>query len=306
MTFVILGLGWLLLGALVSPRGRRAIWRLRPRTQVAAALLAALGLVTVPLSALLLILSRVLTDAGPMSLLAQCRRVVTAILGAPWLRPGLTAALVLLSAALAGIGLGAISAWRSQASSWALIRHKRDRCVVVPSDEAFAFTAGLVRPRVVVSQGLLGSVPAEWPGIVLAHEEAHRRGRHPLLIFVAESLARGIPLVPMRWAADTLRLALEAVADDAASKQSGDPALVAEAVAGLALASAGAVPGFEGNEVQRVRRLLSQPAPPSGIVTTVLVAGLAGLLLFGAAHGVHCGETSIRSLAVYQCPLRLH
>ena len=175
------------------------------------------------------------------------------------------------------------------------------KLVVSDSAQRFVFTAGLLRPRVVVSRGLLDFTPAEWQPVILAHEHAHRRGRHPLLLFVAEALAGGLPLLPLRWAADLLRLSLEAVADEHAVRAVCDRALVAEAVGGLALAPAGATVGFEGNEVRRVRRQLAAPPPVRPIVGAALVAATFVLIGFAGAHAAHCGDASVRSLQTTQC-----
>jgi bla regulator protein blaR1 len=302
VTALVLMVAWLSLAALVTPRGTRAIWRLRPVAQAVVLLGVLVGMVAVPASALTVTLARGLgTVGGPGSFYRRCGRLVVAIVSEPWKRPELSASLVALAALAGAIALGAVSGWRSQRSAARLARRPAGGPIVVDSPAPVAFTAGLLRPRVVVSRGLLDSLSAEWRSVLLAHEEAHRRGRHPLLIFVAESVARGLPLPATRRAADALRLALEALADDHASQRTGDEGLVAEAVAGIALASVSALPGFEGDEVRRVRRLLDPPKPASRLTTPGMMLGLLVLLVFAGGHALHCGRLSIEALRVSGC-----
>ncbi|MGH2603260.1 MAG: hypothetical protein ACRDJ9_28240, partial [Dehalococcoidia bacterium] len=116
-----------------------------------------------------------------------------------------------------------------------------------------------------------------------------------------ETLARGLPLLPLRWAADQLRLSLEAVADEHAARAVRDRALVAEAIGGLALVPVGGTVGFEGNEVRRVRRLLTAPRPVRPMVGAALVVVTLTLIGFAGAHAAHCGDASVRSLQTTQC-----
>lgn len=121
------------------------------------------------------------------------------------------------------------------------------------------------------------------------------------MILVAESLARGIPLAPVRWAADALRLSLEAIADESASRNVGSRAMVAEAIAGLALASSGAAAAFEGDEVNRVRRLLDPPRRRRALTAGMVLTAAMGLFLLAGGHAVHCTGTSVQALGVKQC-----
>jgi hypothetical protein len=219
----------------------------------------------------------------------------------PLARPDVTLLFLLLAVGTGGIVVGAVCAWRSQSSARRLARTGSGNLVVADSVQRFAFTAGLLRPRVVVSRGVLEQAPAGWRSVILAHEHAHRRGRHPLLVFAAEALARGVPLLPLRWAADQLRLTIEAVADEHATRAVRDRGLVAEAIGGLALAPAGGNVDFEGNEIRRVRRLLAAPSSVHPIVGAALVVTTFALIGFAGAHAAHCGDASVRSLQVTQC-----
>lgn len=304
MKFAILFVGWIALATLVSPAGSRYIWRFRPRVQAVVAIAANVALALVPVSALAVALSTALAQIpASRSFLDRCGMLLMGLVDKPLANPGASLTLLLLALAPLGLAVGVIRAWRSQAASRKLAQTGTGPLVLAGSDQHFAFTAGLIRPRVVISRGLMNQMPSEWQPVVLAHEEAHRRGRHPLAIFLSEAVALGIPLLPFRWAADMVRASFESLADEHAARTLGNRTLVAEAIAGLALASVGATAGFEGNEVARVRRLLSDTRSTHPAIATALVMGIFGLIGFSGAHLAHCGDESVRELQVAQCQL---
>ncbi|MGH2627691.1 MAG: M56 family metallopeptidase, partial [Anaerolineales bacterium] len=219
-------------------------------------------------------------------------------------QPSITFALGLLVAGAVAITSGVVGSWRSQARSRALIKSHQGGLVVVPCDEMFAFTAGFLRPKVVASSSLLNSAPSEWREVVLAHEEAHRRGRHTLLLLIVESFARGLPLRPVRRGVEAFRLALEMTADESASRAVGSRELVAETVAGIALTPSAAGVGFEGDAVRRVQRLIAPERArlPFGLL---LPAAVIGVLAFTGGHAVHCGDAALQSLRAEGCRVHL-
>ncbi|HYN64573.1 MAG TPA: M56 family metallopeptidase, partial [Candidatus Limnocylindrales bacterium] len=78
------------------------------------------------------------------------------------------------------------------------------------------------RREVVLTSGALQVLDAEELTAVLAHEEAHLRGNHHLVIAAARGLRRAFPFVPLfRWAAQDVAELLEMLADDEASRRSG-------------------------------------------------------------------------------------
>src|SRR2546421_1854352 len=246
MSLVVLALGWLVLAVLVSPFGSAVLARFAPRLQAAAAFVACLCLAAIPAAVATMLLARDLSGPGPV--IRRYGTLLSAVVTDPLARPQVTLALATVVAGVLGLGLGLLGAWRSQSASRRLAVAERGPLVTVASSaDRFAFTAGLLFPRVVISEGLVRAAPEPWRRIVLAHEEAHRRGRHPLLLFAVESLARGLPLVPLRWGADAVRLALEFVADDHALAEVGTREDVAEANAGMALAPAVGTVSFEGH-----------------------------------------------------------
>lgn len=299
MTLALLAVAWFGVTALVGRRGARLTTGLGPRGRAAAAVFAAVALVIIPVSGAAVLLKEALATTGGSGL-EGCGRLLTAVVQDPIARPGVTASLLLSAAVPLRLVVGVRSAWRSQVRSRQLARRGSGRLVVAPGAERLAFTAGLLRPRIVVSGSLLASVPDEHRRVVLAHEEAHRRWRHPLLLFIVEALAAALPLPSMRASARMLRLALESVADDRAVSAVGSRSVVAEAIAELALDPAPA-PGFEGQEVARVRRLLDPPSTRRGLGAAVVVLGLLGAVAFAGTHAVHCAATSTDTLAVVQC-----
>jgi|GEM_PF-5415772 len=304
MTILFLALCWISLATLVHPRSGRLLARLRPGARAIVLIGSIVGLITIPASAVVITLATGLQTIGTEgSPLSRCGRLIVAVLARPLSRPDLSLSFLALTLGAAAVAFGFTSAWRSQRNCRAAMSGLGQACVIMESNEPFAFTAGLMRPRIVLSTALLLRTPGEWIKVVFAHEEAHRKGRHPLLILVAEALARAFPIPALRWAADSFRLALEELADESAAARLGSRELVAEALAGLALASTGTSPGFEGNEVTRVRRLLSPPPRGRRVQAALVVAMVALSIGFSFGHAIHCGEASVQILRIEQCPL---
>ena len=67
---------------------------------------------------------------------------------------------------------------------------------VVSTDEVLCFCIGLLRPRIVVSTGLVELLDQAELDAVLAHEASHQRRRDPLRLMVANVAIRGLFFVP--------------------------------------------------------------------------------------------------------------
>jgi Zn-dependent protease with chaperone function len=101
---------------------------------------------------------------------------------------------------------------------------------IVDSAAFLAITAGLWRPRIYVTSALLEELDGPSRAAMLAHEEAHRRGRDPLRKLIAELLrAFHLPGTGCRLVAD-FGLALEEACDDFAAREVGDRTAVAAAL----------------------------------------------------------------------------
>ncbi|MED7931548.1 M56 family metallopeptidase [Nonomuraea sp. LP-02] len=164
--------------------------------------------------------------------------------------------------------------------------------LVVDYDERLAYCLPGRNGHAVITTGALRSLAPEQVAAVLAHERAHLRGRHHLVLAAAEALVRAFPRLPLFEQArvEVARL-VELLADDvAASRHSRIH--IAAALVGLAT---GKVPAFAlgaGGEtaLTRVRRML-HPQEPLGrrerVAGLLAVSSLlAGPAMLAMAPGV--------------------
>jgi Zn-dependent protease with chaperone function len=155
--------------------------------------------------------------------------------------------------------------------------------VVVQDDRPDAYALPGLSGRVVVSTGMLRSLPAGERRVLLAHESAHLAHRHHLYVQLAELAAAANPL--LRPAAAAVGYAVERWADEHAAAVVGDRQLAARALArawaarragraapappgpgrGAALAAAGSA------VTERARALLNPPPRPRRLLTTALL-----------------------------------
>lgn len=139
------------------------------------------------------------------------------------------------------------------------------------------------RSAIVVTSAAVRSLPRPELEAVLAHERAHVRARHHLVVVAANGLGKAFAFIPLfRSAAHTIPGLVEMAADDAAARET-DPRRVASAllalahvpVAGPALAASG------GDVAVRIRRLLT-PAPAGDLSRMCASLGVVMLLAMPA------------------------
>ena len=103
----------------------------------------------------------------------------------------------------------------------------------VRDDRPLAMSIG-GRPGVIVmSDGLRRCLPPEAVTAALEHERAHLRGRHHVLVAVAEVLGSALPVCPLLRAAPSAIADLVEIAADAAAARRCGPAAVGEALCRL-------------------------------------------------------------------------
>ncbi len=165
--------------------------------------------------------------------------------------------------------------------------------LVVDCDQAAAYCVpGRHRQVVLTTAALAALRPAELAA-VLAHERAHLRGRHHLLVGAVEGLAAAFPGVPLFQEARTEVATLtEMVADDVAARTHPRSTIAAAVVALAAMRAPQAALAASGSAaLSRVRRLAAPAAPlPAAAIVSVGLLALAVLALpisVAAAPALH-------------------
>jgi Zn-dependent protease with chaperone function len=203
----------------------------------------------------------------------------------------LAAGLALLASlcwVLLAVSVAALQARRRQRALLTLLAHgdpKVPGALVVdyPSAAAYCLPGLRSRSRIVVSVGALELLGRGELAAVLAHERAHLRERHDLVLLPFTALRRAFPRsATCTGAHHAVALLIEMLADDRALR--GRPArelvsaLVRFGTAGTCPAPAGALAAAEGEVAARVARLI-QPLRPLSAVAVMAVCLAAALLV---------------------------
>jgi Zn-dependent protease with chaperone function len=156
--------------------------------------------------------------------------------------------------------------------------------VVVGHDQPAAYClAGRGQPIVFTSAAIraLGETQI---AAVMAHEQAHQRGHHHLLVALAESLAAAFPrIAALRRASEQVARLVELRADDAAAAAC-HRLEVAEALLAIAAPAPAAALGAGGTATAaRIRRLIADPAPIGRAAATGGIAAITGLAVIPLA-----------------------
>ena len=202
--------------------------------------------------------------------------------------------LIGLAGAVYGVGptsilpVAALQARRRQRALLTLLAHgdpKVPGALVVdyPSAAAYCLPGLRSGSRIVVSVGTLELLGRGELAAVLAHERAHLRERHHLVLLPFTALRRAFPRsATCSGAHRAVALLVEMLADDRALR--GRPArelvtaLVRFGTAGTCPAPAGALAAGEGEVAARVTRLL-QPVRPLPTVAVLAICLAAALLV---------------------------
>ncbi len=198
------------------------------------------------------------------------------------------------------------------AGAWREARHVRRRlesdllwiapgdAAVIAGDGVFVATAGISKPRLVLSTGALVTLDDDELAASLAHERGHIRRGHRFVLLASDvlmGLARFVPRA--RSARPEIVYHLERDADQWALRRNHDPVVLARAICKAALtpAAAPALTGLAtGRTVRRVETLLraDRGLAPRRQAITGMSVGLALTCLLAlstlpatAAAGVH-------------------
>ena len=240
----------------------------------------------------------VLRSALRAGTLLQARDVfqLTGMFGAPGGLPAVIAAVrltclaaglllfALLCWVLVAVSVAALQARRRQRALLTLLAHldpKVPGALVVDYPSAAAYCLPGLRSQIVVSVGTLELLGRAELAAVLAHERAHLRERHDLVLLPFTALRRAFPRsATCTDAHRSVALLVEMLADDRALR--GCPtrelvsALVRFGTADTCPAPAGALAAGEGEVAARVSRLLQpvRPLPTAAVLAICLAAAL--------------------------------
>ena len=220
------------------------------------------------------------------------------------LREPFLVTLIRAGSLLAGFALFAVLCWvlvmafvtavharRRQRELLALLAHgdpKAPGALVVDYPAAAAYCLPGIRSQIVVSVGTLELLAPAELAAVLAHERAHLRARHDLVLIPFTSLRRAFPRSRViTQAYRTVALLVEMMADDRALRVRGllarelATALLrfGTAASGNTPAPVGALGAAEGELTARVNRLLTPPQPLSHPAQAAIVLSAALLVV---------------------------
>ncbi len=194
------------------------------------------------------------------------------------------ALLALLCWVLVAASVAAVQARRRQRALLTLLAHgdpKVPGALVVDYPTAAAYCLPGLRSKIVVSVGALELLGRGELAAVLAHERAHLRERHDLVLLPFTALRRAFPRSETcTEAGRAVALLVEMLADDRALRarpaRELASALVRFGTAGACATPNGALAAAEGEVAARVARLLQpvRPLPAAAIAAICLGAAL--------------------------------
>ena len=190
---------------------------------------------------------------------------------------------------------------REQHEALALVGEADARYTRVHSDQVFAYCLPGHGGRIVISTAAESELDDMQLAAVLAHERAHLRGRHHVLVQVTHVLARAIPLPPLRLLHLQARTLVEMAADDRACRATSREALIGALlqlngrVTGPGLTAKGAGAGARALrlvEPARAQSACLRFAVSSGALTLLLTPWLIGALPVVLALTGHCQDAA--------------
>jgi Zn-dependent protease with chaperone function len=185
--------------------------------------------------------------------------------------------------------------------------HRASGVTVVETNQAFCVAAGLLKPHVLISRGLLRSLDATALRVVLTHEQMHVQRKHALVA----SLVRACTLFHLpavaRWLQSEIAVAAEQICDEAAAEALGDRLAVASTILAVERATQASETSHFGPIAfafgetaveRRVESLLAEPRPAASLRSAYRVVALTTVTLAVGANVVHHVTESFLSLVL--------
>ncbi|MEO7421359.1 MAG: M56 family metallopeptidase [Ornithinibacter sp.] len=155
--------------------------------------------------------------------------------------------------------------------------HERVRVLAHPTPTAYCIPGR--HSRVVLSQGMLDAMPPEQLDAVIAHEDAHLRARHDLLVEFFTVVHSAVPgVLRSEEALVEVRLLVEALADRAAVRTAGEVS-TARALVRLARSRTPEAALGAGTTASTRLRLLADGPPPLGLSVVAYTYAAGACLL---------------------------
>jgi Zn-dependent protease with chaperone function len=174
--------------------------------------------------------------------------------------------------------------------------------LIVDHGTAAAYCLPGRRRQIVLTSAALAALDADQLDAVLAHERAHLRGRHHLVLAGAQGLQRAFPVLPcFRLAPLALARLVEMLADDEAVRR--HPRLtIATALVALAdsTAPAATLPAGGPTAAARVHRLAAPARPLGPVCTTLATLLLATAVIAPVALAV---APALAAVGANYCPI---
>lgn len=151
------------------------------------------------------------------------------------------------------------------------------RLYVLPSARPIAFCAGVIRPRIVLSSGLLARLDQEEQEAVVWHEAVHARSREPLKCLLARFATQTFFWMPVLGALlERYLLVKEVAADRVAIAHTSRRALAGALTQVLVQPTPAGAVGFGEAAAARIDRLFEPTAPlPELVAPWRLIASAA-------------------------------
>ncbi|HEY6478271.1 MAG TPA: M56 family metallopeptidase [Polyangia bacterium] len=165
-------------------------------------------------------------------------------------------------------------------------------------------TIGIMRPRIVMAEGLSRALDSRALEAALAHERAHVRHRDPLRIWFAQLAT------DLQWPSPFARRrlgrwlgSLELARDEEARRDGAPGADLAAAIVGVAKLGAGgsggaiaALGGADGLFARRIHRLLRPLCPNDVASSLAALCAVTSAVTAGVLVGMTCGDVVLRAL----------
>ncbi|GAB3685421.1 M56 family metallopeptidase [Saccharopolyspora sp. ID03-671] len=175
----------------------------------------------------------------------------------------------------------------------------------LPHSKPLAYSVAGSPSFVVATEGVRNELAEIDAAAVLEHERAHLRGRHHLLVGLAEALAKSVPWIPLtRRSPELVRTAVELAADRAAARKHG-PGAVQSALRMMSAMGGPDTPqhalGMTDSCVALRLDHLGELPEGATVAKRLLLSGTAGLM--AASAPAMAGIGSLTVIGILTCPL---